>query len=519
MSDYTQTPNLHLYKPTYGADYDQWGNHLNSNADALDSAFSAAALNAQNYGAVGDSITDNTTALQAAINAAQSLSANTGTCTRLMLPKGVYVTGPLSITGQLCIASNAGNSGVLRLKAGSTAPLITISNSGAWTTASPFNEVRFTHVRLESQDGKGANTTAHGIQINSGGAGGLKVTLENTYIYNMPANGVNSGGLNGWVDFIDVDIRNNGGHGVNANSVNDWHWYGGAIASNGQIGVLLAGSSQCCFYGTNIFYNGTNNVQCFSAAGTANGQHNFFGCMFDGAAQHGFMYGMAGSGNVVCWGCTFSNCSIGSPNVYSDCFISSSANSNLVLKSCIWQANNAQNPTYNSQYTLGFQGTGNTVTMDGQQILLGPSLSTNGYAQILGLSNVRGYVSPPGGLNVVAPTQFTGLAVMNTAAGNVVAKLQGIASNNDNGELILFSGGTAVITLSAGSGNATAILRPTQITSLIIGAVAGPTIASGTGAATGTQPAGSLFLRTDGATGTRLYVSAGGGTWNAVAGV
>ena len=42
---------------------------------------------------------------------------------------------------------------------------------------------------------------------------------------------------------------------------------------------------------------------------------------------------------------------------------------------------------------------------------------------------------------------------------------------------------------------------------------------SGTGAPTITRPAGSLYSRTDGAVGTHLYVSAGGGTWNAVAGV
>jgi hypothetical protein len=48
---------------------------------------------------------------------------------------------------------------------------------------------------------------------------------------------------------------------------------------------------------------------------------------------------------------------------------------------------------------------------------------------------------------------------------------------------------------------------------------AGPNIRSGAGAATGTQPAGSLWLRTDGSAGARLYVSAGGGTWAAVAGV
>ena len=54
---------------------------------------------------------------------------------------------------------------------------------------------------------------------------------------------------------------------------------------------------------------------------------------------------------------------------------------------------------------------------------------------------------------------------------------------------------------------------------LTIGASAGPTIRAGTGAASGTQPKGSVWLRTDGAAGTTLYVSQGAGTWNAVAGV
>jgi hypothetical protein len=52
-----------------------------------------------------------------------------------------------------------------------------------------------------------------------------------------------------------------------------------------------------------------------------------------------------------------------------------------------------------------------------------------------------------------------------------------------------------------------------------VGSVSGPTIASGTGAASGTQPKGSLWMRTDGGVGTTMYVSQGGGTWNAVAGV
>src|SRR5215472_5738197 len=36
MSDYTRTPNLNLYKPTYDADEGAWGGHLNWNADTLD---------------------------------------------------------------------------------------------------------------------------------------------------------------------------------------------------------------------------------------------------------------------------------------------------------------------------------------------------------------------------------------------------------------------------------------------------------------------------------------------------
>jgi hypothetical protein len=55
--------------------------------------------------------------------------------------------------------------------------------------------------------------------------------------------------------------------------------------------------------------------------------------------------------------------------------------------------------------------------------------------------------------------------------------------------------------------------------SLVIGTSAGPIISSGTGVASGTQPSGSLFIRTDGAAGARLYVSQGAGTWIPIAAV
>jgi type II secretory pathway pseudopilin PulG len=56
-------------------------------------------------------------------------------------------------------------------------------------------------------------------------------------------------------------------------------------------------------------------------------------------------------------------------------------------------------------------------------------------------------------------------------------------------------------------------------TTYISGSTGGPTWTSGAAAPTSTQPVGSLYSCTGGAVGATLYVSRGGGTWAAVAGV
>jgi membrane protein involved in colicin uptake len=57
------------------------------------------------------------------------------------------------------------------------------------------------------------------------------------------------------------------------------------------------------------------------------------------------------------------------------------------------------------------------------------------------------------------------------------------------------------------------------LTGSLTNGVGGPTWTHGTGAPAATAPQGSLYTNDTGAVGATLYVSRGGGVWNAVAGV
>jgi hypothetical protein len=78
------------------------------------------------------------------------------------------------------------------------------------------------------------------------------------------------------------------------------------------------------------------------------------------------------------------------------------------------------------------------------------------------------------------------------------------------------SGGSSTIDGAVIGGTTPGAVTGTSVRTL---STTGPTWTAGTGAPASTQPLGSMWSRTDGSVGTTLYVSRGGGTWNAVAGV
>jgi hypothetical protein len=173
----------------------------------------------------------------------------------------------------------------------------------------------------------------------------------------------------------------------------------------------------------------------------------------------------------------------------------------------------------------------------------------SGYLDVWLSSNTNDVASDANMLQIVRVTNTTLTLGLNVVAqgGSAVASDQYYSLNSASGRSRNFRYLTAgvpcfVMTVNTGNNwvlaahddagvflhNPLSVTRTTglvtmvqgaNISTLTVGAAAGPTIRSGTGAATGTQPKGSLWLRTDGAAGSTLYVTQGAGVWAAVAGV
>lgn len=161
----------------------------------------------------------------------------------------------------------------------------------------------------------------------------------------------------------------------------------------------------------------------------------------------------------------------------------------------------------------GGNTTANSVVTIGQNQTLaswtttGPLLSVGG--QTLTDSNGNGTIATRAGSSFGAVTFASTNTVTLTNASTLL--IAGPASQG-TGTTITNAWAIHVVTgNSLFGGTVTA-------TEFVLGTT-GPTWSVGTGVPSGTKPKGSVFSRTDGGVGSTLYVSQGGGTWNAVAGV
>jgi hypothetical protein len=339
-------------------------------------------INAADFGVIADGVTDNSAAMQAAINALQTTVWDGQTRT-LYLPGGRILTGPLTITGQITIEGTSSAGSAIVLKNGATAAAITITPGGAFPGGVPYGAIVLRTLRIENQTTKAGSAAAHGIQLIQT-TQTYNIYLEDVTIYAMPGDGINAQNFLGSLDGWEIMIFNNQGNGINANSCTDWHFYGGQIGVNGAAGVLLSGCGYFDFHGTNIYSNATSNLYLFANT-TGGANHNFINCEFDRGSQRGVFYDLRGTGAAKFVGCTFMLCSGATPNTYSDVVISSGANNLATFTGCYWLDNYATNPANPEKWTLEFQGTTNWVTLDGTQYFMTSGvLQTNAPGQVRG---------------------------------------------------------------------------------------------------------------------------------------
>lgn len=147
-------------------------------------------INVKDYGAVGDGVTDDTTALQTALTACAGsphggtldveIDASATTGKRLHLPAGVYISGPLTgVHGVDFYGDGAGS--IIKLKDNSNADLLTFTAKQGWS------------IRHMVLDGNKANQTSGSclkLNNNTGGGWLWEGFLSNLRIQNAKTSGI-----------------------------------------------------------------------------------------------------------------------------------------------------------------------------------------------------------------------------------------------------------------------------------------------------------------------------------------
>lgn len=171
-TDYTLTPNIGLYKPISNADINQWGSHLNLNADKLDTLFAPPVkqlANVKDFGAIGDGVADDTAAINAAIASVVQLTTtyyNPVMSAAVVFPPGSYKTGGIDLPAAVSLSGAGTNQTTIFIRPSANRSVIRVleepvSNPLQWA---PRMQGRISGITVNGNPSVQSGTS-HGIEM------------------------------------------------------------------------------------------------------------------------------------------------------------------------------------------------------------------------------------------------------------------------------------------------------------------------------------------------------------------
>jgi len=297
-------------------------------------------VSVKDFGAVGDGVTDDTAAIQAALDyaASQSSGGFAGKTVTIFLPAGQYLTGSLTINTKASLQGSGIESTFVQLKAGVTTPLISIpavdvaGTSVDDTNHTVIRDMTLLGNRTDSVTTSGADAiSCPDAAFALGTQYGSSVILENLEIANFAGNGITIGVNRNWALLRNLLVRYNNKSGLELAGF-DHRVESCDFGVNGQHGVFTKTGGADSFVGCNFYYNGINNAYITGAFSPV----WFVQCSLDYAVQNNVTI----EGASIKSQYSFTNCRFlepgrnGAANTYSHIYVANGTEAFLNVNDC-----------------------------------------------------------------------------------------------------------------------------------------------------------------------------------------